>query len=220
MIRIISVRVILIAASACALALLSAWTAVLMAEWPRMDAVSGPVGAESTWSVGVPAEWPQPTTEVIRTSFGCRIHTQIGVKHGRTYRLDQHDAGWPFRCLRMYSGSLSTTLVYPVRRSHRSSAAVPNDLWWSRGVPLPSFAVQQSGRWKRLPLKPIPAGLVANVAIFALTMGGLTYCSKSLRRRWGRNAMVCEACGYSREGLGQSPVCPECGARLDPPPTI
>lgn len=200
--------------------ILSAWTAVLMAEWPRMDAVSGPVGAEDNWSFGVPAEWPQPTTEVIRTSFGCRIHTQIGMKHGRSYRLDQHDAGWPFKCLRMYSSTLSTTHVSPVRRIQRSSAAVPNDFWWRRGVPLPSFPVQQSGGWKRLPLEPLPAGFVANVAIFALTIGGLTYCSKSLRHLWGRNAMVCGACGYSREGLGQSPVCPECGARSDPKTTI
>ncbi|MAY74530.1 MAG: hypothetical protein CMJ31_07475 [Phycisphaerae bacterium] len=73
-----------------------------------------------------------------------------------------------------------------------------------------------------VPLRPIPAGLAANIAIFAAgwwllftgvrcTRAGVNWTRSALRRRKGR----CTACGYDLTAL-DVPECPECGHLLRP----
>jgi hypothetical protein len=64
---------------------------------------------------------------------------------------------------------------------------------------------------RALPYRPIPAGLGVDTGFFAgawwLVLFGPGWARRAVRRRRGR----CEACGYSKKGLGEGAVCPECG---------
>ncbi|MFG0284143.1 MAG: hypothetical protein ACF8R7_06940 [Phycisphaerales bacterium JB039] len=107
-----------------------------------------------------------------------------------------HEVGWPFKALscsvRWQRQISNANIIYTVRG----------------GVQLPRDADFNP---RALPLTPIWAGLLADVAIF----GGLwllgAWSVRAARRRWRMRRLRCAHCGYSVVGLPPGAACPECG---------
>ena len=70
-------------------------------------------------------------------------------------------------------------------------------------------AKQQPFALKYLTYIPDPLGFLLNTVIFSTLWMPIT----AWHRRRKANRGGCKRCGYSREGLAESAVCPECGTR-------
>lgn len=63
-----------------------------------------------------------------------------------------------------------------------------------------------------LPYRPVWLGLAANTAFYAAIWLVLCFAVSSVRRLLRKRAGLCPGCAYSRVGLADDAVCPECGS--------
>ena len=156
--------------------------------------------------VYVPGDWT-PRTWLVRRGPGLRhdllseciwMGSTLGASPSTAPNRTMHvvSAGWPLPALQW--------TTYPKSEATGALARA-----WDEGIPITRQRTLITGDLRRLPLRPVWAGLVADVALSA---GGFVLGSRWLARRRGerrRDRGDCEACGYHLAGLGK---CPECGS--------
>ncbi len=119
--------------------------------------------------------------------------------------LDVEARGWPLPALWRDVSDSKMLREWPGLQRPVIRGAEGIALPWIRGTTNPS------GSSIRLPIRPIPSGLVIDTVCFGLVwfgaFGFVPCCRELRRRRPGR----CTSCGYDLTG-NQSGTCPECGA--------
>jgi hypothetical protein len=146
--------------------------------------------------------------------FGCLLRREI-VPHWTTepppWILDHRDqyndetvthigAGFPFRAFRA------------TERLAFTPAASGLEYTCSDGWKLGELPRGIRQRTLVVPFAPIWPGLIANVAVWSVTVAFTSLCLASLRSAARRRRSLCATCAYSRKGLATSAACPECGA--------
>ena len=192
--------------------LAAAWSLALWAPGPTAARVRGAqITIPNTWPHPVPAHWGPPDFAQVRTVFGLtREHLFTGYRSGdylSTAGLEVHRAGWPLR-----------TLKWEARFDRQEFRVRPRDTlaayWLRDGIePPPWLPTSDGATWRRLPVRPLPAGLAANTALFAAASWAFVFGPGKLRRWRRRRRGWCERCAYPR---GVSDACTECGATLPP----
>ena len=102
-------------------------------------------------------------------------------------------AGWPLRAL--YEGELITTDQHT--QLAPASIETPDLGWLTRYAPY------------EIPIGILWGGMVGNIAVVVLTLGGGYVSLAYGRARWRIKRGRCVACGYLSQGAA---VCPECGS--------
>jgi hypothetical protein len=116
--------------------------------------------------------------------------------------IDTGATGWPWRCFASESWQYREAVPgVPGQERMVITEVLRHNLL---------IAKNANGR-VFLPLRPIWAGLAADVLVFALGWAGLFAGLRwaRARRRVGRG--LCAACGYDLRGTPRGVVCPECG---------
>ena len=153
-------------------------------------------------------DWPRSMEVVIfvLSSPGREVELALLMNGGGDpCRGSSHDAariraGWPAFCLES-RGSPQPASARPT--SAPDAIAFPEWLG-TREDPLPAGT-------RVLPLRPIPAGLLVDSALYALALAPLHLGFTRLRARLRRRRHHCPACNYDRRGLVPDSPCPECG---------
>ncbi len=159
--------------------------------------------------------WPAPTVHILMpgqdglftlSGIRCASHTQSGEYYELV--LWSYQFGWP---LRSASWSLiayvlpSSGISEPLISQHKYYVAnAGTHTGYAYGTQPPAGA----GSPRRIPLTPIWTGLLANTALFTLTLFLPVRLFALIR--WLRRppAHICTTCGYDSTGF---PRCPECG---------
>jgi hypothetical protein len=173
--RVASVTVFLLAGMV--VNVLVAWSALAAADWAKMETTFA--GIAGRWPRAAPARWPPPEQLMTKAGLGVVVlssvtHLQQPPDHSEHYRIDLHALGWPLPAVRCESwmdfsidGTRGSSTV-----THRYDAQ-PDPSWWTNGAPVPmsrwGFGPQG---WKRLPIRPAPAGFAANTALYAALVAG------------------------------------------------
>lgn len=113
--------------------------------------------------------------------------------------------GWPLPALQWTAGS-SPGWWTPPRWKDLTVAGA-----WKGGLPQPIMRALATSDERRVPLRPVPAGFLADVALFTAAGWWAVewYTRAKQERRRARGA--CVPCGYDLSGTGANTVCPECG---------
>ncbi len=177
------------------------------------------------WRAPVPTDWPAPST--VSAAHGVGIAAQFGwaAKIGSATVIR---AGWPFPSLR--SAHIEEPAQAPKRSDWvlagpkiqdrsmelvvRSSRVIGTVALAPGKAPVPNVIVNARTMTiaRRLPLVPLWPGFLANSVCGALLIYGVWRVLPAGRRAARRRRGLCAWCGYSRAGLPEGGVCPECGA--------
>lgn len=145
-----------------------------------------PVNRDERWNQHVAAPPIPSWSALVRPRYGDRCGTAV---------LEEH--GWPWLAF----GGEACLPGHPFS----SSTGEPITSW---ACLLDGGSVDRLDKMRMLPLRPLPLGLIADIATFAIaSLSVMTLCSiarRRLRTRRGR----CPNCGYALAG---SRTCPECG---------
>lgn len=144
------------------------------------------------------------------SGFTFKIQGHPRLDHGQWLRC-----GWPWPALQgsrwdqNLSYQPSSTPLWP------GDANAWNDRTIGQSArPLPTgLPGVRDASIRLLPLGVLWPGLVANSALYALSLSAVIAFAIHARRAWRRRAGRCMSCGYSLAG-NASGVCPECGAAV------
>jgi len=131
----------------------------------------------------------------------------VGPATGEIWAVD--DCGWPFRSMR---ATVANHLLFV-------DAADPSTLWAGESgrmyIRCLRLTDEQLGypagqpTWRALPLQPLWAGLLGNVAAYGVPFVVAIATVRALVRWRRTRRSLCGRCGYP---LGPAERCPECGA--------
>lgn len=182
------------------------------------------------WHTRVPDGWSAPTVVSAAHGLGIAIHcASVWTREATVIRT-----GWPLYSMRSALVIQSTILpTKPLRENGLPLAGRYLDFGVSttrnmgmitlgpgeRPVPNIIYNTRTYQHQRYLPLNPIWLGFLGNTIVVAVLVACIWGAARSLRRAVRKLAMKragrCRECGYSREGLAEGSVCPECGAGRD-----
>ena len=160
-----------------------------------------------------PAEWSSPFLAQHSSSFGSSfIGAAAQVAPGQITTYEHVSAvgqsvfqfGWPFRALE-YEARL-----YMLDPPSGPPSSHPIHFVGDVGE-VPTSLVPSEHRLRRLPIRPICAGFIANTLFYAAILWLLIRGPFALRRFLRVRRGLCPKCAYP---MGESAVCTECGIAL------
>jgi len=206
-------RILLSCLAGVVLAVLSAWGFAVFGVFTEGELVAKYDERNTEIPAGLVPEGWDPRSWHYFTGAGIRrdlvsecewMGSTLGMTmDGRPQRTIIHvSCGWPIRSLTWFD------YVSP------TGAAPPSALQkvWDGGIDVGLAATPgPSGRFgvsRRVPIRPLWAGLLANVAFWSITAAATGVIAVAWRRARRRKRGLCEACAYPVSGLA---TCPECG---------
>lgn len=122
--------------------------------------------------------------------------------------IDRWRFGWPIRAFAWET--IGCAGGASAADTNAFFAAALGRAGWRHGLDWPAWAPAADLHFmRRVPLIPLWAGLLANVALFALTWAGAGHAVRALRRQHRSRRGQCQWCGYD---VGGAVTCTECGS--------
>ena len=171
---------------------LVAWIAVCL---PRPASPSVPPITINfqPWPIAAPADWPPSGRGQKYIYPGWDSLVVFAEGSTKLYLVSELRAGVPFRSLRTWD--VGGTRGFRAGKDG-----------WAWDVQLPW------GGWINLPLAPTWPGFALDSILYAVAGFALWRAVGWVRWRERVERHECPHCGYSRDGLDDGAVCPECGA--------
>lgn len=177
-------------------------------------------GEDLLWPRAMPADWPpQPHNVMYCDSRGLKGEWYRGLgpeppnlhENPTLFRLVEMRVGWPIQTFQF-----ERTLVMPDARGTIGWLMDDSPSAWSGGLPIPDWVPKPDEPLtaapciRRVPIRPLWAGLLLTTGLHALALAGLAVIPRWAIRRSRQIRGRCPKCGYDRRSLA---VCPECGER-------
>lgn len=170
------------------------------------------------WPPHVPADWPSPRTLAQSTGRGLRQDYATSVTGTASlfdeapstrfvYMMAGIRSGWPMQAMRITSLTVRSPDGAEVV-SRTPSIGLPD--WFQAFVESNTRGFR--GR-RALPLTPIPAGFVANTAMYGAFFWLVLRSRNAVRTALRHRRHQCLECGYP---IGTALKCTECGASVSP----
>ena len=195
-----------------------AWGIVAGADLNAFRDIMSGSSVKADWPRDAPSHWPVscrvrgPLRGIgWQAWFWVAGRTQHGQEEarGESFTIMIASAGWPCRATQW---ELWGDLLVNLRGAKPRLGGVPDDKWWRNGVEIQmrQFGLNLTG-WKRLPLRPLWLGFVANTSFYAVVLWSLIRGPFVLHRIIRVKRGLCPACAYP---MGEALVCTECGKAL------
>lgn len=206
----------------------AAWLAAATSEMERYQGESHRPARPSDLPAYLRPIWPPPVRVSHRHLDGLAVtNTEIrccedpnvfdrehewakGVPTPPRPGLMRHSFGWPMRAMyydhALHSGGrLSKAELQEFFDQFTAAAGFRN------GKRFPDWVPVARGSFRAMPRAVLPLGFAIDTLVFA-GLFALLVRGPGVLRRWRRRRRgLCVRCGYSRTGLAEGGVCPECG---------
>lgn len=188
---------------------LLSWASMLWADFPAVPPGMAPVSITNpVWPRPVPADWPAKPQRAIPSSTAL-LHGWVAEAREPT-KIPGRDKIWTQQLIATGWPCPALEAEFQVAGSLGMSTKMEWLGTWKPGF-VESLHPLSTDR-ARLPLRPVWAGLLVDVAVWGLVCYAAVFAWSDVRR-WRRvRGGRCVGCGYDLRGLGDGTACPECGS--------